>query len=146
MFLVIWFSCDPFNSESKSTKLSDYNVLNGTDTVRASEALLYVGPNGVAGAAGTQAAPTTLQDAINRLAQGGQIWVLDGTYTVSSPIKTGRTNSGTSSSKNKIFANSGTPVFDGAGMALDGANRVLSIEGNYWHVKGIKFQNAATTE
>jgi len=142
MSLVIWFSCDPFTGDGKNTNLSNYNVLNGTDIVRASEATLYVGPSGVAGAAGTQAAPTTLQDAINRLAPGGTIYCLDGTYNYSSPVKTGRTNSGTSGALNKIWAVSGTPTFDFSAMSFADANRGLSIEGNYWHVKGLKFQKA----
>jgi hypothetical protein len=143
MSALIWFSCDPFTADGKTTSIANFDVLNGTDTVRASEALLYVAPAGVAGAAGDINNPTTLQDAINRLASGGQIWVRGGTYNVTTPIKTGRTNSGTSGSLNKIFAYaSEAPVFDGAGMAFDSANRILSIEGNYWHVKGLKVQKA----
>jgi pectate disaccharide-lyase len=144
MSLVIWFSCDPFNSEEKSNNnLTDYNVLNGTDTVRASEAVLYVAPAGVSGAAGDINNPTTLQDAITRLASGGQIWVRGGTYNYTSPIKTGRTNSGTSGSNNKItnYA-SESPVLDFGGMSFADANRGLSIEGNYWYVKGLKIQKA----
>jgi hypothetical protein len=143
MSLIIWFSCDPFNSEGKSTNLSDYNVLNGTDTVRASTgaSVLYVAPTGVAGNAGDINNPTTLQEAINCIAAGGTIWVRGGTYTVTTTIKTGRTNSGTSGNlKNIINYASEVPVFDGNSMAFDDANRILAIEGNFWHVKGLKFQ------
>lgn len=146
MSLIIWFSCDPFQSEGKSkTDLSDYNVLNGTDTVRASAGAttLYVATNGAAGNAGTLESPTTLQEAINCIAVGGTIYVRGGTYSVSAPILTGRTNSGASGSLKKIWAyNSEVPIFNGSPMACESANRILSIEGNYWHVKGIKFQNA----
>jgi len=145
MSLIIWFSCDPFSVHEESSYLSDYNVLNGTDTVRASAgaSVLYVAPTGVAGNAGDINNPTTLQEAINCIAAGGTIWVRGGTYTYTTPIVTGRTNSGASGNTKKIFSYaSEVPVLDFVGMSTADANRGLSIQGNYWHVKGLKIQKA----
>ena len=56
---------------------------------------LYVAPNGSAGAAGTQANPTTLASAITRVTAGGTIYVRAGTYNLAQTVTIAPGNNGT---------------------------------------------------
>lgn len=104
---------------------------------------LYVAPNGTAGAAGTQASPTTLASAITRVTAGGTIFVRGGTYSQSSTITIAPGNNGTSSAQKSITAYPGeTPVFNFSAQSEDPANRGLAVNGNYWHITGIIVERA----
>jgi uncharacterized repeat protein (TIGR02543 family) len=104
---------------------------------------LFVATNGVAGAAGTITAPTTLPDAITRIASGGTIWVRGGTYSVSTGIAIAIGNNGTSSANKNVFNyQSEVPVFDFTGQATADANRGITVNGNFWHFKGIQVTHA----
>jgi hypothetical protein len=104
---------------------------------------LYVATNGVAGAAGTQSAPTTLADAITRIAAGGTIYMRGGTYPLSSTITIAAGNNGTSGALKTLSAYPGeTPVLDFSAQSENSANRGLQLMANYWHLYGITVQHA----
>jgi hypothetical protein len=104
---------------------------------------LYVAPNGSAGAAGTQASPTTLASAITRVTAGGTIYLRGGTYSQSSTITVAAGNNGTSGAMKNITAYPGeTPVLNFSAQSEDPANRGLAVNGNYWHVTGIVVERA----
>ncbi|MBN1309858.1 MAG: cellulose binding domain-containing protein [Anaerolineae bacterium] len=104
---------------------------------------LYVAPNGSASAPGTISQPTTLTSAITRIAVGGTIYMRGGTYNFSSPVIIDRGNDGTSNARKQLFAYSGeTPVLNFSAMAEDSANRGLTINGHYWHVRGLIVERA----
>jgi hypothetical protein len=104
---------------------------------------LYVSPNGSAGAAGTQAAPTTLSSALIKVAAGGTIYLRGGTYALSTTQTVSAGNNGTANAVKTISAYPGeTPVLNFAAMATADANRGLALNGNFWRVYGIVVQNA----
>ena len=104
---------------------------------------IYAAPNGVAGAAGTLSAPTTVADAITRIAAGGTAYLRGGTYSLSSTITIAPGNNGTSSARKTLSAYPNeVPVLNFSSMAEDSANRGFAVNGNYWHVFGIVVERA----
>jgi hypothetical protein len=104
---------------------------------------LYVSPNGSAGAAGTQAAPTTLSSAVTKVAAGGTIYLRGGTYSLSATQTIAAGNNGTAKALKTISAYPGeTPVLNFAALATADANRGVALNGNFWHLYGIVVQNA----
>ncbi|KWV31253.1 cellulose-binding domain-containing protein [Micromonospora rifamycinica] len=104
---------------------------------------LYVAPNGTAGAAGTQANPTTLASAITRVTAGGTIYVRAGTYNLAQTVTIEPGNNGTASARKKLFAYPGEkPVLNFSAMSEDPANRGLALNGSYWHVQGLVVERA----
>jgi hypothetical protein len=104
---------------------------------------LYVAPTGTAGAAGTQASPTTLASAITRVTAGGTIYVRGGTYSQSSTVTIAVGNNGSSGALKNITAYPGeTPVLNFSAQTEDPANRGLAVNGNYWHITGLIVEHA----
>jgi hypothetical protein len=144
----------PVNSGSNTVRLSptaavglpniDYLDVEtaGTTTPPAADAL-YVAPNGTDGAAGTQAAPTTLTSAISRITPGGTIYLRGGTYNHASTVTIPAGNNGTSGDRTELSAYPGeTPVLNFSAQTEASANRGLALNGSYWHVKGIVVERA----
>ena len=105
--------------------------------------VIYVAPGGSDSAAGTISQPTTLTSAITRVRAGGTIYMRGGTYSYSTPIAIARGNDGTSSARKQLFAYPGeTPVLNFAAMAEATTNRGLTVNGFYWHVKGLIVERA----
>jgi hypothetical protein len=145
LVMIVYFSCDAFDSAKSETTFSYFEVNEGTDTVRASAGAttLYVATNGSSSNPGTIEAPTTIDDAILCIASGGTIYVRGGTYNRSTTVLIALNNNGASGSTKKIFAyNSEVPYFNFSGMATNGENRGFKVVGNYWHIKGITMYNA----
>jgi hypothetical protein len=139
---LIWASCNPFQQQDKSSNLSS---LDGTDSVRASAGatVLYVAPGGTAGAAGDINNPTTIDEAILKIASGGTIYVRGGTYNYTATVLIAEGNNGASGSLKKVWAyNSEVPVFDFANQSYDSQSRGFVVAGNYWHFIGITIQKA----
>ncbi|WP_405009138.1 carbohydrate-binding protein [Kitasatospora sp. NBC_01539] len=112
-------------------------------TTPPSGTALYVAPNGTDGAAGTQAAPTTLTSAIGRVASGGTIYLRGGTYSYAQTVTIPVGSNGTASARTNLSAYPGeTPVLNFSAMAEDPANRGLALNGSYWHIKGIVVERA----
>ncbi|WP_444665247.1 pectate lyase family protein [Cellulomonas sp. CW35] len=102
---------------------------------------LYVSPNGSAGAAGTESAPTTLASAVSRVAPGGEIFLRGGTYRLSETVLI--TADGKSGDRTLLSAYPGeTPVLDFSAQSELSTNRGLSLNADYWHLYGIVVQRA----
>jgi hypothetical protein len=115
-----------------------------TPTQPATTGALYVAPNGSDSAPGTLTQPTTLTSAITRVTAGGTIFMRAGTYNFSTGVTIARGNNGTSASARKqIFAyQSEVPVLNFSAQATDSANRGLTVNGNFWYVKGLIVERA----
>ncbi len=119
------------------------SVPSNTPTLPAASSTLYVAPNGSDSAPGTITQPTTLTSAITRITAGGIIYMRAGTYNFSTGVTIARGNNGTSSARKQIFAyQSEVPVLNFSAQATDSANRGLTMNGHYWHVKGIIVERA----
>jgi pectate disaccharide-lyase len=114
-----------------------------TPTQGTGGSTLYVAPNGSDSAPGTITQPTTLTSAITRIAAGGTIFMRAGTYNFSSGVTIARGNNGTSSARKQIFAyQSEIPVLNFSAQATDSANRGLTMNGHFWHVRGLVVERA----
>ena len=114
-----------------------------TPSVEPVAGAIYCAPNGSDSASGTMDNPMTAQKAIDSVQPGGTIYCLGGVYNLSSTIKVAESNSGTEHAYKTISALPGASVtFDFSAMALDNANRGVSMEGSYWHWYGIRIQGA----
>jgi hypothetical protein len=116
---------------------------SGTTTPPPTSSALYVAPGGTDGAAGTEAAPTTLTSAISRITPGGTIYLRGGTYRHSQTVTIPAGNNGTASDRTELLAHPGeTPVLNFSAQTEDPANRGLAVNGSYWHVKGLVVERA----
>ncbi|MBC9712771.1 carbohydrate-binding protein [Streptomyces sp. TRM66268-LWL] len=133
-------------SPTTASGLANIDALDAdtaTTTPPPTGSALYVAPNGTDGAAGTQAAPTTLTSAISRITPGGTIHMRGGTYRPTQTITIPATNNGTASARTKLSAYPGeTPVLNFSAQTEDPANRGLAVNGSYWHVSGIVVERA----
>ncbi|WP_030044547.1 right-handed parallel beta-helix repeat-containing protein, partial [Streptomyces resistomycificus] len=112
-------------------------------TTPPSGSALYVAPNGTDGAAGTQAAPTTLTSAISRVTSGGTIYLRGGTYQHASTVTVPVGNNGSASARTTLAAYPGeTPVLNFSAQTESSSNRGLQLNGSYWHVKGLVVERA----
>ncbi|MET9112624.1 carbohydrate-binding protein [Streptomyces longwoodensis] len=115
---------------------------SGTTTPPTSGAL-YVAPGGTDGAAGTQAAPTTLPSAISRIAPGGTIYLRGGTYAYASTITVPEGSDGTQSARTTLSAYPGeTPILNFAAQTESPSNRGLQLNASYWRVYGLVVEHA----
>jgi hypothetical protein len=122
----------------------DYlEVETGDTTPQPTGPVLYVAPNGTDGAAGTEAAPTTLTSAISRITPGGTIYLRGGTYRHTQTVTIPPTNNGTAGDRTELAAYPGeTPVLNFSAQGESSSNRGLAVNGSYWHVKGIVVERA----
>jgi len=118
-------------------------TVSPTTSAPPTSGALYVAPNGTAGAAGTEANPTTLASALTRIAAGGTIYMRGGTYALTTTVTIAPGNDGTASARKTLSAYPGeTPVLNFSAMAEDPANRGLAVNANYWRVYGIVVERA----
>ena len=91
--------------------------------------VVYASPDGKEDAEGSRADPVCLQEAVRRLAQGGTVYLLDGTYT--QKLLLGPESSGALEAIKTI-----KPA-DGAKVVFRDA--CLTSSANFWHIYGIEF-------
>ncbi|WP_305785490.1 family 16 glycoside hydrolase [Symbioplanes lichenis] len=104
---------------------------------------IYAAPNGSAGAAGTQAAPTSIGAAITRVAAGGTVYLRGGTYSLAQTLTIAPGNNGTAGALKNLTAYPGeTPVLNFSAQSEDPANRGLALNANYWHLTGLVVERA----
>jgi pectate disaccharide-lyase len=121
----------------------DYLDFEAGGTTPPAADALYVAPNGTAGAAGTQAQPTTLASALTRIAAGGTIYMRGGTYNFTQTVTIAPGNNGTSSARKNLFAYAGeTPILNFSAQSEDPANRGLAVNAHYWHIRGLVVERA----
>lgn len=119
--------------------------LRGLGTVLAANtAEIHVTSYGTDNGDGTVSSPMSLAAAITTVASGGVIYVHSGTYSYSAGITIAYGNNGANSGFKKMTAVTGesAPILDFSGQAFDSANRGLTVNGNYWHIKGIEVTGA----
>lgn len=102
----------------------------------------YVSTSGSDSNAGTSTSKpfATIAQAVSKASAGSTLYVMSGTYSVSSTIKLSK--SGTSSSPIKIVNYSGTPVINFSSMSESSSNRGFQISGDYWSISGLSIKNA----
>ena len=118
-------------------------VMGGDDAPPPSGDEIYVAPDGSESAPGTISQPTTLPAAITRVEAGGTIYMRGGTYVYATPVVIERGNDGAAGARKQLFAYPGeTPILNFGAMAENSANRGLTVNGFYWHVKGLTVEYA----
>jgi len=103
------------------------------------ENAIYVAPDGTG--TGTESSPMELTKAIETVAAGQTIYLLEGTYKLDKTINIPESNSGEEGNYKTLSA------YPGANVVLDFSNqpfgkRGIELEGSYWHVYGITICNA----
>jgi uncharacterized repeat protein (TIGR02543 family) len=85
----------------------------------------------------------TLQHAINLIAPGDVIYMRGGLYAETATISIARGNNGTAAAAKEIIAyNNEEVILNFAAQTEVSTNRGLSINGHYWHVKGLIVEQA----
>ncbi len=102
---------------------------------------IYVSPAGT-GDGSSKTSPTSLTNAISKVAAGNTIWMTAGTYSLGSTIMIPESNAGTASAMKTIAPLDGAVVLDFSSMALASSNRGIVLDGSYWHVYGITIKGA----
>jgi pectate lyase len=134
-----------YKTVSQGTQRVDDEVREKAPDFKAGD--LYVSTKGTASAAGTYEDPMDLVTAIAKIPAGNTIWMFSGTYYAydkyQAPIIIAEENSGTADAYKTISSINGKTVtinFDG--MAEEGANRGITLDGSYWHFYDIDICNA----
>jgi hypothetical protein len=107
---------------------------------------LVAAPNGVDGASGTLAEPTTLTSAVTRIAAGCTIRLRGGTYAYAVQVTIERANSGAAGKLKEIAPYAGEkPVLDFSSQPYGtGSNpRGLQLDGSFWRVLGLEVKGSA---
>ena len=128
---------DPEYKPSEYEALSTYDPAVITHTVRyeVNDAeIVYVSPDGKADAPGTRDEPTSIYSAVNKAVPGQTIYLMEGTYNMTSKLVIERGINGTAEKNISLFADPESytrPVID---FGLNYSGVVLAA--NYWHLKG----------
>ena len=80
---------------------------------------------------------------MTKIAPGHTIWLRGGTYKFDKGVAIAIGNDGIATGHKRIFAyNDETPVLDFLAQTVANANRGLTLNGNFWHLKGLIVQRA----
>ena len=113
-----------------------------TPTVTPVSGDIYVSPSGKSSASGSSSDPMDFVTAISKVKAGNTIWMQAGTYKFTKTIVIAESNSGSNGKYKKVGSKGGNVVLDFTGMAEDGANRGIVLDGSYWHFYDIDITNA----
>lgn len=103
---------------------------------------IYCSPDGT-GDGSSIDKPTSVLDAISNVKAGGVIYLLDGTYKFSETILIDENNCGTADAYKTIMAYpNANVVWDFSAMAVNGSNRGVVLDGDYWHFYGFEITKA----
>ncbi len=104
---------------------------------------IFCSPDASSSGQGTYNDPTTVENAISKVSQGGVIWLKGGQYNFKQTISIAESNSGKAGAYKTIAAVPGqSVVFDFSALSVGDSNRGIVLEGSYWHMYGIKIQKA----
>lgn len=118
------------------------SVIWGAHTTPVDNAI-YCAPNGTASGSGSKESPMDVETAISKVAAGQTIYLLEGTYRLSSRISIPAANSGTANAYKTIAAYPGTRVvLDFSAMSVSGSNQGFAMGGSYWHWYGFEITGA----
>lgn len=127
-------------ASTSATTVSKASV--ATTTVAPTDGDIFCSPNGT-GSGKTESDPTTVEKAITSITAGHTIWLLEGTYSFSAPIVIEDTNNGTASAYKGLKSYNGADVtFDFSGETVDGSNRGIVLDGDYWYLYGFEITKA----
>ena len=108
---------------------------------------IYVSAKGSSEGDGSYEKPMDFVTALNTVKPGNTIWMFSATYYVydmyKAPVIISEDNSGTADAYKTVSSINGKPVtinFDG--MAEEGSNRGITLDGSYWHFYDIDICNA----
>ena len=118
---------------------------------RLAAADFYVAPDGVDDAAGSLAAPTTLERALTLVAPGDTIHLRGGSYAFSAQVTIAKENSGTAEARKQLVAYAPPggaaerPHLDFSGQTYARNNNVrgLQLNGDWWRVSGLEVSGSA---
>jgi Cobalamin biosynthesis protein CobT (nicotinate-mononucleotide:5, 6-dimethylbenzimidazole phosphoribosyltransferase) len=117
----------------------DKVIRNFTVQKQAYNGDVYVGPNGTKEANGTKESPIDLDTAIQFLAPGQKIIMLDGVYTRNSKLEIKKYNDGRRDAYKQIVADTDAKVV----LDFDSKTEGIELSGNYWHIQNIEVTNSA---
>ena len=145
-FTVIMTPDETYSPDGDYTysRMSDYSskTINITVNYEAdTRAVVYVGPNGKASAAGTREDPTTIYEAVRKATPGQKIILLSGTYNLTSTVTIERGIDGTADAMIELIADPNgetRPVLD-FGAKCEG----VALVANYWRLYGFDVTNSA---
>ncbi len=123
------FVLDYTGTESGMTTTLSSNSFTVTRHSVADPSAVYVSPEGSSTAQGTQADPMSLKEALQLVAPGGTIHLLDGKYA---SVSLSQSVSGSEGALKNLVADGDNVVF---------TSRV-SVDANYWHLKGMEVAEA----
>jgi len=104
---------------------------------------IYFSPVGKLDNEGSIGSPTTLQNAINKIAPGQTIYMRGGIYSIASTIFITRENSGSEGNLKRIEGYNGEiPILDFSEERENNENKGIVLDGFYWYFKGITIRKA----
>ncbi len=116
---------------------------------------IYVSTNGKVDNTGSKDSPLSFEAAISRLDKGGKIYLLEGTYKYSYPLSISKDYEkehnvlATSFDEEKLIEpvkdSNGDYVkvkFDFSSMGFNSSNRGITLNSDYWHIKGFEVYGA----
>lgn len=101
------------------------------------EEVIYVSPTGKSSNLGTEASPVDIYTAVNYAKAGDKIYLLGGTYKLSTPIVIDRGHDGTADAPIYLMADptdSARPVLNFSRQTENAT--AMTLAGNYWYLKG----------
>ena len=103
------------------------------------ENAIYVAPN--ASGTGSESNPMNLEQAIDTIAAGQTIYLLEGTYQLSETITIAESNSGQAGLYKTLSAYPGAEVVLDFSLQVFGKRGII-LEGSFWHFYGITISHA----
>lgn len=142
--ITVVFKPDPDQALEEYTKLANTDPITTEIKVNyssrfANQKNLYVSPKGTKYGNGGKEYPLDIYTAINVVRPGQTIVIMEGTYSLTSPVRIERGMDGTADAKIRMIADpeaTSRPVFD-FNKACEG----VRLGGNYWYVQGFDVTN-----
>ena len=139
----VTFQPDPAQDLGPDTQMTSTDAVSTSKTVAwnadyADLAILYVSPNGKAGAAATREDPIDIYTAVDNVHAGQTIVLMEGTYLLSRTVTIQRGIDGTEASPIRMIADEGArPVLDFQRICAG----VVHV-GNWWYFRGFDVTNS----
>ncbi len=104
---------------------------------------IYCSPSASSNGSGTYDDPTSFENALSKLEDGGVIWLKGGVYNFDKTIVITEAMSGKSGAYRTVASVPGEKaVFDFSALTVSGSNRGVVLDASWWHWYGVTVQNA----
>ena len=123
-------------------KLNDISYVVDFKSYGVEQGDVYVSQNGTAEGKGTVDSPIDIYTAVKYTGDGQTIKVKGGTYNLTEPITIEKGNDGTEKTMKTLTTYDGERAIFDFGSVSDG----ITLDANYWHIKGVDFCNTADTK